>query len=421
MTNLSPMTFPPPRRILLSAYACEPARGSEPGVGWNWCLALASQGYEVWVITRENNRSVIERGLRGVSDAVRRNLHFNYYDLPRWIRRWKTLPFGVYIYYAWWQRAIVPLALALHREVKFDLVQHITFGSWRQPSLLYRLEAPFVFGPVGGGEMAPRNLARGFPLIERLHATARYAMNKAGLCNPQLRECLRRSALVIARTPETAAWISSAGGTAVQSLEIGIETAEIKNGPSGGDASPHVLRCLFAGRLVGWKGAHLAIEAIAAACAQGADATLTVVGRGPLRGQLDALVIKLGIESRVRFIDWLPQSDLFEQYHQHDILLFPSAQDSGGTVVIEALARGLPVVCLDLGGPGVLVDSSCGAVVTTKGRSQAEVAHSLAVALVSLDSNRDVLAALARGARTKALENTWDAVVTRAYRLLSVA
>ena len=46
-------------RILLSAYACEPDRGSEPGVGWNWVRHLARE-HEVWVITRSNNRGIID-------------------------------------------------------------------------------------------------------------------------------------------------------------------------------------------------------------------------------------------------------------------------------------------------------------------------------------------------------------------------
>ena len=46
-------------RVLLSAFACAPNRGSEPGVGWNWALALAKNN-DVTVLTREENRREIE-------------------------------------------------------------------------------------------------------------------------------------------------------------------------------------------------------------------------------------------------------------------------------------------------------------------------------------------------------------------------
>jgi hypothetical protein len=42
-------------KVLVSAYACEPNRGSEPEVGWQWIQQLA-RFYEVWIITRANNR-----------------------------------------------------------------------------------------------------------------------------------------------------------------------------------------------------------------------------------------------------------------------------------------------------------------------------------------------------------------------------
>ena len=47
-------------RVLLSAYACEPNKGSEAGVGWHWALEIARLGHEVWALTRANNRAPIE-------------------------------------------------------------------------------------------------------------------------------------------------------------------------------------------------------------------------------------------------------------------------------------------------------------------------------------------------------------------------
>ena len=49
-------------KVLLSAYACEPNKGSEPGTGWNWLKQIARFN-EIWVITRANNRESIESAL----------------------------------------------------------------------------------------------------------------------------------------------------------------------------------------------------------------------------------------------------------------------------------------------------------------------------------------------------------------------
>lgn len=138
-------------RILLSAYACEPDIGSEPGVGWNWARALIRRGHEVWVLTRANNRKPIERAVERLSEDERTRLHFIYYDLPAWAAWWKKGGRGVQLYYALWQRNILPVVKAAHVVHEFDLVHHLTFGVWCQPTRLYKLGIPVIFGPVGEG------------------------------------------------------------------------------------------------------------------------------------------------------------------------------------------------------------------------------------------------------------------------------
>ena len=152
-------------KVLLSAYACEPGKGSEPGVGWNWVRQIARFA-EVWVITRANNRPVIEQALEREPLP---NVHWVYFDLPRWARFWKKGQHGVHLYYYLWQIGIYFLAKRLHREVGFDLVHHVTFVNYWMPSFLSLLPPPFVWGPVGGGESAPKAFYRTFSWRGRLY------------------------------------------------------------------------------------------------------------------------------------------------------------------------------------------------------------------------------------------------------------
>src|ERR1017187_6809913 len=79
-------------RILLSAYACGPGEGSEPGMGWHWALEIARLGHEVCILTRENNLPSIERAL-GLHGDLR--IQVAGYDIPRWMRWWKKGGRGV--------------------------------------------------------------------------------------------------------------------------------------------------------------------------------------------------------------------------------------------------------------------------------------------------------------------------------------
>jgi glycosyltransferase involved in cell wall biosynthesis len=107
-------------------------------------------------------------------------------------------------------------------------------------------------------------------------------------------------------------------------------------------------KALFVGRLLPWKGVGLALRALV--LLDGWE--LLVCGRGPDQPRLERLARKLGVGHRVQFLGWISESqreDLMRR--EADVLLFPSIHDEGGFVVAEALAAGLPVVCLHRGGP----------------------------------------------------------------------
>ena len=139
-------------RVLLSAYACEPGKGSEPAVGWMWATELAAAGHEVWVITREANRNSIEADVPCFQSE---RIHFQYCDLTRWARGWKKLPGAIYLYYFIWQWLAFRLARRLNRAHHFDIVHHISFVSLRAPSFMGWLGIPFYFGPVEAGNALP--------------------------------------------------------------------------------------------------------------------------------------------------------------------------------------------------------------------------------------------------------------------------
>src|SRR5208282_3662094 len=104
-------------RILLSAYACEPGRGSEPGVGWGWATELARSGHQVWVLTRTDNRAAIERDT-GASGPC---LSFIYYELPEWVQRWRRFSAVKPLYYILWQWAAARYIRKLFPQIPFDI------------------------------------------------------------------------------------------------------------------------------------------------------------------------------------------------------------------------------------------------------------------------------------------------------------
>src|ERR1017187_9699265 len=186
-------------RILLSAFACDPTQGSEEGVGWAWAYHLAKLGHEVVVLTRDiHHRQAIEDGLRKIGLP---NLRFEYVGV-------RVVPFwmpglSVYPYYFCWQWKAYFRAKRLHREMRFDIVHHVTYGLFRSPSYLYLLDAPFIFGPVGGGERSPRALRVSMSGKGKRFEALRDLTNRLPYFDPFWWSMLHHSARIAVRSDET--------------------------------------------------------------------------------------------------------------------------------------------------------------------------------------------------------------------------
>jgi glycosyltransferase involved in cell wall biosynthesis len=123
---------------------------------------------------------------------------------------------------------------------------------------------------------------------------------------------------------------------------------------------------------------------------------------------------RIGVEDAVEFIGHVPRQQLVESLLSYTALVFPSLHDSGGLVVLEALSKGLPVVCLDLGGPGVMVNDSCGIVVPTVHADEAETVTGIAAAMASLGTMPAAQwELLSRAAVARADELSWARLTER--------
>jgi glycosyltransferase involved in cell wall biosynthesis len=405
-----------PQKILLSAYACEPHKGSEPGVGWHWAVELSNLGFEVWVITRANNQPNIDAE---IAINPRPNLYFIYYDLPDWAKWWKKAGRGIHLYYLLWQWGAYKVARKLIHQVKFDWVHHVTFVNVRQPSFMGLLRIPFIFGPVAGGERAPWNLRKSYSVKGWLCDLLRDVLNVLVAFDPLMFVTFANAEKIFVTSDQTLAIIPKKYRSKAEvQLAIGIETCESENISLPHQVNPEIPRILFVGQLLYLKGLHLGLRAFAKVHENIPNAQLTLIGSGSDKGWLDRESDRLCIGSNIKWMPWIPRNELMGIYKQYDIFLFPSLHDSGGMAVLEALSNGLPVVCFDLGGPGVIVNDTCGRVIKTKGKNEAQVIQELAEALIDLAVDRDLRKKCSEGSRNRALDFQWRHIVMGVYSSL---
>ena len=329
-------------KILLSAYACQPNCGSERGNGWNWSWYLAKMGHEIWVLTHPPYRKEEKKALLLNSMP---NLHFIHVDLPKQIKN-LARAFGGQVYYLFWQQQAYKIAQQLDRKHQFELVHHLTLGSITAGSHLWQLNKPFIFGPVGGGQIAPPKFKKYFGGQWAKEALRSFISQRLMLFNFNTRSTLSRADLVLVTNQETFDLAKLLGARRIEfSLDTGLppdyfpQTLPIRKNNSK-------LRLLWVGRLLPRKGLPLVLESLTKVNPNIAW-KMTIVGAGDLSNCVPNWIKKFGLEDRVKYRGFVPWQKVKNEYLKSDVFFFTSLRDSFGSQILEAMAYGLPIITLN--------------------------------------------------------------------------
>ena len=395
--------------MLASAFSCHSGAGSGLGggediLGWSMVQQI-SRFHEVWAITYAANKSALEKTL---AQRPNPNLHFHYLDLPGWLRPLLKIQGGHQFYYFVWQVRAYFAARSLHKIINFDLFHHVTYGNdWMVSFIGAFLPVPYVRGPGGGAHRTPKGFEMEYSLKGRLWERARSIGQWLFRRDPfYIRSQDRARAIMLCNKEAIekvpAKWAHKVNffpvnGITTEDLALTAKTSE----KSGG------FRVLSAGTLIRVKGFALAIKAFKEFVAKYPQASFEIVGSGPEEAHLRQMIESSGLQSQVHIQAAIPRTELLSKMTASDVFLFPSLRDGGGAVVIEAMAAGKPVVCLDTGGPGTHINQECGFKITPVSPDSA--ATELALALGQLYEDEALRISLGKAGRTRAeSEYHWD-------------
>lgn len=370
-----------------------------------WVTQMA-RFHELWVITRANNRTPIETFVAKNSTP---NVHWVYVDLPQWASFWKKKERGAHLYYYLWQLAIYFVARKLQHQIRFDVVHHVTFGQYWVPSFLALLPVPFIWGPVGGGESAPRKFWPDFSNRGKIYETFRDLGRSFASINPVMYASARRAAVAIATTEQTAVRLRRLGAKCVKiHPQFGLTKSQMQFFSALPRTAGKPFRIVSIGRLIHWKGFHLSLRAFAEFHASHPESTYWLLSSGPERDRLKKMAERLGVADRVVFWGgFRTLEEVYAKLAECDVLVHPALHEAFGNVCLEGMAAGRPVVCLDLGGPALQVTEDTGIKVVACSPEQA--VHELAEAFRRLAGNRSLCIQLGEAGQRRARENfDWD-------------
>lgn len=392
-------------KVLISAYACSPYQGSEAGVGWGFIAALARY-HDLWVIVEEGKfRSDIERYL-AEHPEFSKSVHFFFLRKRRNRFLRKLWPPSYYWYYRCWHQEAYVLAQTLHQKINFDIAHQLTMVGFREPGYLWKLGIPFVWGPVGGMGSFPW---RFLPTVGLRGAFYYLGYNLFNFW--QMRFSLRpklaaKSAGIglITATPENRVGTEkywNCSSTLIS--EVGLPPIVIHGPARRQHDSP--LRMVWAGQHIPGKALNLGIEALGRLPKE-VQWELHVLGDGRRSPAWKRLSQRLKVADHCHFHGWLPRQEALRVMEKSHVMLITSLRDLTSTVTVEALALGLPIICLDHCGFASVVDDTCGVKVPVT--TPAKVIAGLAEAIHRLACDEELRNKLATGAVRRVRDFSWE-------------
>jgi len=415
--------------VAMIAYDCWPFWGSEPEVGWRWALE-AARAARVHVITRKESRKHITEFVRRYGPVP--GVDFVFKDFPLFSKLVRGTRFNR-LHYILWQLLAVKAVFEINRSDRIDIVHHTTFVNVWIPALAMLLPFGAVWGPAGANLGLPKQFRKKMCLSvgEKISDWLRkIVILKLSPVNPLLLMALAGADQIILISRELMSIIPDR-----YHRKVRISTA------NGVDASatnarrccPETPTVVYVGRLLNFKGSSIAIrafEGFARTCRSNARLTI-ITGQNfrktatpvPLAGGSENLHEQRSaadphavrhLQESLRYVaahlsnydveilGAVPRARVFAELEKASVLLYPSFEQ-GGVVVLEALSKGTPVVCMNTGGPGQYVDRTCG--IKIEPGDYKQTVERLAKALETLCCDAELWTTLSKGAIKRVNEN----------------
>lgn len=413
-------------RILLIAEMCNPAWTSVPLVGYNLARALAARSdLDVTLVTQVRNEPFLR------NDPIRELAKVQFIDsefiaapiflLAKLLRggtgkAWTLDTASMWPSYLMFERLVFERFHTRLRRGEFDLIHRITPLSPAFPSALAGwTDVPMLIGPLNGGLPFPKE----FPELRRREREWLKPLRSLYKLLPYYRSTWNSLAGAVAASRHTErefpVWFR---GQRFYLPENGVDPQRFPPATQWPEpAGP--FRFITVGRLVSLKAIDLIIEALAGSPLL-RRCQLTIVGDGPERQNLEALVLRHSLSNSVEFRGWLEQSALAGELAKSQAFVFPSLKEFGGGAVLEAMSAALPSIVVNYGGPGELVSNETGIRLPMQPRDQMIVALRREMERLADDYNlcRNLGNAAVREVRERW---TWDSKarqITGIYRKL---
>ena len=380
---------------LIQAYACSPEKGGEYAVSWGWIRHLANvidSGDAIYVLSLTLTEQDLETsGLKNVCllpvEGMEKFSFLNYNAL----------------YEVIWQRKAY--ATVKKANLTIDVLHICSLSDFRMPGSWHKLKDTYkIFGPVGGGQICPKVLGG----YDTGNGKIREWINAFYKWNPLYRNKIKKFDRIYACNGETKVYMPDSDILPDVPLRDDFRNLCIQR---ESDEAPVIL-CV--GRLINKKGILLLLDVLKTIREDVQYKTL-IYGDGEQKEIIRARIRELELQDKVELMGGIPYCDMSKIYTGGVIFVLPSLRESGGSVLIEAMAHKLPVVALDMSLSHILSERKCGLFVDIY-QTKEEILQQFASNITQLIQHPDLRKTYGEnGYRFVNTELNWDEMMRKVY------
>ncbi len=384
-------------------------------MGWNFVKGL-SQHHEVHVITEKEKWE--KDLLLFLEEHGITNIYFHFIRKKRNRRLRKLWPPSYYWYYKTWQKKAFQLAKELDGKENFDIIHQLNMVGYREPGYLWKIDKPFVWGPIGGLENSPLQLLPyiGFKGFVFFFYRNLYNSLQRNFLNRPKKAATRDRAFVIAATKGNQNRIKELWGVEADIIcEVGQETNHTEMIVSSvKHRREEPLRIVWSGLHIPRKNLSLLLQALKNIKT---PYELHILGKGEMTAKWKMIAHNLGIAENCKWYGWVERSKSLSIMQSGHVFCITSISDLTSSVTLEAISFGLPVICLDHCGFADIINENCGIKVPIS--NYTEVVTHFKEAIETLDFDENLRQRLSQGALERANDFSWNGKVEKLNKIYS--
>jgi len=388
--------------------------GSVSQIGWEWYSRLARRT-PVTLFTHIRNRSALEAAGAPIDGSEIRYIDTEWFAGPLYATAKRIFPRSEHAVFLMSSLDYFPYDAAVLRQARkspehWQVVHQVTPVSPSAITRLHKLGRPLIIGPLNGGLQSPA----AFPELMKADSGWVYRLGRLPrLLDNALGSSAGAARLLVANETTRAALPPEHRRKCVTMLENGVDLSLFQPQPWPSCTSP--LRVLFVGRLIPVKGVNFLIEAVRRLQGE-LNVEVTIAGDGPMSGEWQQLADSKGVGAQFRFLGNRPLSELPALHAASHVFCLPSVRESGGAVLLEAMACARPIIAVGYGGPAVVTEDAVGLALPPDGPEP--LTEALTEALRDIAHNPDNWRERGLEGRRRAEASfSWDARIEQALRI----